>query len=74
MHAARVYDEHDANTIKENNKVNKVKVYKLPDAERQKFIKKLKVMEGDWVGEMSKKGLPAKEMLDAVHKSADMNR
>lgn len=74
FHAAQVYDEHDANTIKENNKVNKIKVYKLPDAERQKFIKKLKVMEGDWVGEMSKKGLPAKEMLDAVHKSADMNR
>lgn len=74
LHAAQVYDEHDVNTIKENNKVNKIKVYKLPDAERQKFIKKLKVMEGDWIGEMSKKGLPAKEMLDAVRKSADMNR
>jgi len=74
LHAAQVYDEHDVNTIKENNKVNKIKVYKLPDAERQKFISKLKVMEGDWIDEMSKKGLPAKEMLDAVRKSADMNR
>jgi len=74
MHAAKVYDEHDINTIKENNKNKKIKVFKLPEGERRKFIKKLKVMEGEWADEMSKKGLPAKEILEAVHKSADKNR
>ena len=74
IRAAKVYDDHDINTIRENDKSNKIKVFKLPEGERQRFIKKLMVMEGDWADEMSKKGLPAREILEAVHESANKNR
>ena len=39
-----------------------------------KFAKKLKVMETDWVKEMSANGVPAKELLAAVKQSAQKNR
>ncbi len=74
LHAARVYDEHDQNTLKEMKKQGKITLLKFSKSERQKFMNKLKVMEENWVAEMSKKGLPAKEILEAAHASADKNR
>jgi TRAP-type C4-dicarboxylate transport system substrate-binding protein len=74
LYAGMVYDEHDINTVKEMNERGKIKIFKLPDSERQKLKSKLKVMEADWVAEISKKGLPAKEILGAVHDSAENNR
>ena len=74
LHAAQVYDNHDGNTIKKNNKLGKIKVCKLPRSEIKELNKRLKVMEADWVDEWSKNGLPAKKILKAVHRSAKKNR
>ena len=74
IHAAQVYDDHDANTVKEINKKNKIKIYKLPDSEKQKIMEQVKALESDWIDGISKKGLPAKELLDAVYASAKKNR
>ncbi|MFQ5842292.1 MAG: TRAP transporter substrate-binding protein [Thermodesulfobacteriota bacterium] len=77
LHAAQVYDDHDANTLKEIKKRAKIKVYRLPKSEMEKFRKRLKVMEADWINDMVKRGFPAKtanKMLEAVHRSAEKNR
>ena len=74
LHAAKVYDEHDENSIRKNQETKKIEVYKLPAFERQKFMERVKTMEADWVAEVSKSGIPAKAILDAVHGSAQKNR
>jgi TRAP-type C4-dicarboxylate transport system substrate-binding protein len=74
LHAGKVYDEHDINTVKEIKEKGKIKIFKFPDSESQKLKSKLKVMEADWVAEISKKGLAARVILDAVHYSANKNR
>ncbi len=74
LHAAQVYDDHDANTLKEIKKRGKIEVYTLPKSETKKFKERLKVMEANWVGEMSKKGLPATKILKAAMKSAKKNK
>jgi TRAP-type C4-dicarboxylate transport system substrate-binding protein len=70
MHAARVYDDHDGNTLKEIQKRGKIKVYKLPGAEKQKVISMVKPLEGQWIAETSKKGVAAEKILADVKKSA----
>ena len=74
LHAAQVYDDHDANTVKKMKELGKTKIYKPSQSEIKKFEKRLKVMETDWVGEMSKKGIPAKKIYEAVRSSAKKNR
>jgi TRAP-type C4-dicarboxylate transport system substrate-binding protein len=70
MHAAKVYDDHDGNTLKEIQKRGKIKVYKLPGAEKQKVISTVKPLEGQWIAETSKKGVAAEKILADVKKSA----
>ena len=70
MHAAEVYDEHDMNTINENKQNKKIQVYRVPDADRQAFIKATKGLEAEWKETMSKKGVPTDELLSAVRASA----
>lgn len=74
FHASRVYDEHDKNTIKEIQKRGKIQIYKFPESERKKLAEKTKSLEADWVKEMSKKGIPAEEILAAAKASVKKTR
>lgn len=74
IHAAQVYDQEDQETVDEINKQGKIKIIKLSAEEKGKFANYVEVMEKDWVGEMSKKGLPAQEILKAAHAAAERNR
>jgi TRAP-type C4-dicarboxylate transport system substrate-binding protein len=70
MHAAKVYDDHDANTLKEIKKRGKIKVYNLPGAEKQKVASMVKPLEAEWIAQTSKKGVSAEKILADVKKSA----
>lgn len=74
LHAAGVYDNHDQNTVNQNKESKKFKLYKLPMSEKKRFVAQVKEMETDWANDVSKKGIPAKELLEAVHASAERNR
>lgn len=74
LHAALAYDEHDQNSVKEGSSKHNIKIEKISGAELQKFKDSVKVMEADWVKEISQKGLPAKEILEAVGASAKKNK
>ena len=60
--------------LNQNRESRKIEIYKVPPAERKKFIELTKGMEIDWLNEASKRGLPAKELLEAVKKSAEFFR
>jgi len=74
LHAAQVYDDHDQNTVKQNKETGKIEIYKVPPAEKKKFMAAVKGMEADWIAEVSQKGIPAKELLDAVYEAAKFHR
>lgn len=74
LHAAQVYDNHDQNMVNQNKVSGKIAIYKVPMSEKKKFMELTKEMETDWLNEVSKKGLPAKELLEAVKKSAKLHR
>jgi TRAP-type C4-dicarboxylate transport system substrate-binding protein len=74
LHAAAVYDEHDQKSAKEGAAKHNIKITKVAGAELQKFKDSVKVMEADWVKDISQKGLPAKEILEAVRASAEKNK
>jgi TRAP-type transport system periplasmic protein len=74
LHAAAAYDEHDQNSVKEGSSKYNIKITKISGAELQKFRDSVKVMEADWVKDISQKGMPAKEILEAVRASAEKNR
>ncbi|MBI4767307.1 MAG: TRAP transporter substrate-binding protein [Deltaproteobacteria bacterium] len=74
IHASQVYDDHDQNTLKEIRAKGKIKVYKLPEGERQRIIKAVSVLEKEWVDDMSKKGFPAAQMMADVQASFKKNR
>ena len=69
-----VYDNHDQNMVNQNKVSGKIAIYKVPMSEKKKFMELTKEMETDWLNEVSKKGLPAKELLEAVKKSAKLHR
>ena len=74
MHAAKVYDEHDQNTINENKQLKKIKVYKVPAADMEAFIGSTKELEAEWIETMSKQGVPAKELVGAVGDAISKNK
>jgi TRAP-type C4-dicarboxylate transport system substrate-binding protein len=74
LHAAQVYDDHDQNMVNQNKESGKIEIYKVPPSEKKKFMAAVKGMEADWIAEVSEKGIPAKELLEAVHQSAKFNR
>ena len=71
LHAATVYDKHDANTLQEIYKRKKIEVFKPKWFEKRRFQMKLQPLADNWVKDMSKKGLPAKALLDDVKKMAE---
>ena len=73
MHAAEVYDDHDGNTLKEIIKQGKIKVYKLPEVEKQKIAGMVEPLEAEWIAETSKQGVAADQILADVKKAAQNN-
>jgi TRAP-type C4-dicarboxylate transport system substrate-binding protein len=74
LHAANVYDDHDGNTLKEIMNRGKIKVYNLPDSEKQKIATTVKPLQADWIADVAKKGISAKELLADVQNSAQKNK
>jgi len=73
-HAADVYDEHDTNTVFEINKMGKIQILKFPESEIAKLKAKMKPLESEWVEAVSKKGIPAEEILAASKASVERTR
>ena len=74
LRAAKIYDTLDADTVKKVNLPGAMQIYRLPAAEKQKFMNQVKMMETDWIEKTAQKGVPARELLTAVHQSAIRNR
>jgi len=74
LHAAQVYDNHDQNMVNQNKVSGKIEIYKIPMSEKKKFMGVVQGMQADWVAAMSKQGLPAKQILEAVKESAKLHR
>ena len=74
FHAANVYDEHDTNTVLEINKRGKIQIYKFPESEIAKLQAKVKPLDSDWVKSVSRKKIPAEEILAATKASVNRNR
>jgi TRAP-type transport system periplasmic protein len=71
IHAARVYDNQDLTTIKEIEKRGKITIIEMDQAEIDKFNAAVKPLEEAWVEEAEQSGLPAREMIEAVHASLE---
>jgi TRAP-type transport system periplasmic protein len=74
LRAARIYDKLDADTVQKMKASGKLAIYQLPPAEKKKFVSKVSIMEKEWVEMAAQKGLPAKQMLEAVHRSVTKHR
>lgn len=66
LHVARVYDEHDQNTLKKIKAENKIKLNDMPAAEIEKMKADLAGLYTGWVTSTSKKGIAAQEILDSL--------
>ncbi|MBW1721474.1 MAG: TRAP transporter substrate-binding protein [Deltaproteobacteria bacterium] len=71
--AAAAFDEEDAENI-EAGKAKGIQFHKLPEAEKAKMREALKGIWDNWVREKSKKGIPAKEILEATLAAAKANQ
>jgi len=71
LHAAAVYDKHDADTLEEIYKQKKIEVFKPLWYEKKRFMMKVQPLADNWVTEMAKKGIQAKALLDDVKKTAE---
>jgi TRAP-type C4-dicarboxylate transport system substrate-binding protein len=74
LRAARLYDDLDADTVRKMKATGKINIYTLPAAEIRKHMDRVKVMEAEWIEKAAQKGLPAREMMEALHRSAAGNR
>ena len=69
-----MYDEESMHGLKALEDSPKAEVYKMPDSEKRAFAKASKVIEKEWIEQMSAKGLPAKEMVDSLYRAVEKNR
>ena len=74
LRAARLYDALDADLVKKMNEAGQKKTHTLSVAEKKKFVREVKAMETEWAEKAAKEGLPARELLTALHRSAAKNR
>ncbi len=74
LHAAKVYDEQDADALEQIKKMGKIKTYVMAQDELEKIREGLKPLELDWVKTVDKKGIPGAEILNAAHVSAAKTR
>jgi TRAP-type C4-dicarboxylate transport system substrate-binding protein len=74
IRAARLYDKLDTDTVTKMNASGKIRIYSLPAVEIRKHMDRVKVMEAEWIEKAVQKGLSAKEMMEALHRSIAGNR
>lgn len=74
LRAARLYDALDADLVKKMNEGGQKKTHTLSAAEKKKFMREIKAMETEWAEKAAKEGLPARDLLAAVHRSAAKNK
>jgi TRAP-type C4-dicarboxylate transport system substrate-binding protein len=74
IRAAKLYDDLDADTVKKMKASGKINIYTLPAAEIRKHMDRVKVMEAEWIEKAAQKGLPSRELMEAVHRSVTGNR
>jgi TRAP-type transport system periplasmic protein len=69
LHAAKIYDDYAAETVKKLRESGKVRIHDLSPAEKKKLIYQLRGMEDDWIRKNTSKGIPARAMIDAMHQA-----
>jgi TRAP-type C4-dicarboxylate transport system substrate-binding protein len=72
--ASEMYDEESMHGLKALNDSPKASVYTMPAGEKAAFSKAAKVIEKEWINQMTAKGLPAKEMVNALYQAVERNR
>ena len=70
---AKAFDEEDLENI-EAAKAKGIQLHKLSEADKTKIRKKVKVLWDKWVQKMTKKGVPAKQILQATLAAAKANQ
>jgi TRAP-type C4-dicarboxylate transport system substrate-binding protein len=74
IRAARLYDDLDADIVRKMKASGKINIYTLPAAEIRKHMDRVKVMEAEWIEKAAQQGLPARELMEAVHRFVAGNR
>jgi TRAP-type C4-dicarboxylate transport system substrate-binding protein len=70
LHAARVYDAHDADAARDAQRTGTLKIYKMTATELEKIRETLKPLEKEWMESMSTKGIPGEDLLNEAKASA----
>lgn len=74
LRAAKLYDDLDTDTVKKMKASGKINIYSLPAAEIRKHMDRVKVMEAEWVEKAAQKGLPSRELMEALRRSVAGSR
>lgn len=70
LHATGVYDDYSRETVNQLRTSGNVKIHDMAPDERKKIRNQLAGMESDWIRQNSEKGIPAREMMDAIHRAS----
>ncbi len=70
LHAARVYEQHDANTLKKITSQGNIKIHQISLSDKQAITKRLHVLMENWTAEMDEQGFSGEEILTAVQSAA----
>ena len=70
LHAAKVYDDYAKETVEKMRSSGKVKIHDMSALEKKRMQDQLVGMENDWIQQNSAMGIPAREMMNAMHRAA----
>jgi TRAP-type transport system periplasmic protein len=70
LHATKVYDDYARETVEKMRSSGKVNIHDMSAKERTRLRDQLKGMESDWIAKNSANGIPASEMMEAIHSAA----
>ena len=70
LHATKVYDDYSRETVTKMRSSGQIKIHDMSAPEKKRMRKQLAGMESDWIQQNSAKGIPASEMMDALHRTA----
>lgn len=70
LHAAKVYDDYAKETLEKMRSSGKVKIHDMSALEKKRMQDQLVGMENDWIQQNSALGIPAREIINAMHRAA----
>lgn len=70
LHATKVYDDYSRETVTKMRSSGQIKIHDMSAPEKKRMRKQLAGMESDWIQQNSAKGIPASEMMEALHRTA----